>query len=101
MCAETRTAREERPASLESAVGTNFVTDVRYRLPSWRPVFPIRHEVPVNLTPPSFPTFFLSLLAGGAGIAAKLGYLPLAGFAFWLVALGFVLLLFGTLFRGL
>lgn len=55
----------------------------------------------MNLTPPSFPIFFLSVLTGGAGIAAKLGYLPLAGFAFWLVALGFVLLLFGTLFRGL
>ena len=56
----------------------------------------------MRLTPPSFPIFFISLLAGGAGIAARLGYLPfLAGFAFWLTALGFALLLIGSLFRSL
>jgi hypothetical protein len=56
----------------------------------------------MSLTPPSFPIFFISLLAGGAGIAAKFGYLaPMAPFAFWLVAFGFVLLVLGTLLRGL
>ena len=51
---------------------------------------------------PSFPMFFIAFLFGGAGIAAKLGYLAAATpFAFGLVAIGFVLLLLGTLFRGL
>jgi hypothetical protein len=56
----------------------------------------------MNLTPPSFPVFFMAVLFGGVGLAAKLGYLSLmAPFAFWLVAIGFVLLALGSLFRGL
>lgn len=56
----------------------------------------------MSLTPPSFPIFFMAVLFGGAGIAARLGYLAaVAPFAFWLVAIGFVLLAIGSLFRGL
>lgn len=56
----------------------------------------------MRLTPPSFPIFFIAVLAGGAGLATRLGYLPLlAPFAFWLVAFGFVLLVLGSVFRGL
>lgn len=56
----------------------------------------------MNLTSPSFPIFFVAALSGGAGIAAKLGYLAIAApFAFWLVAIGFGLLMLGTVFRGL
>jgi len=56
----------------------------------------------MRLTPPSFPIFFLSLLSGGTGLAVKFGYLPmLAPFAFWLVAFGFLLLVLGSLLRGL
>lgn len=56
----------------------------------------------MSLTPPSFPMFFIALLAGGSGIAARLGYLSaVAPMAFWLVALGFVLLVLASWFRGL
>lgn len=56
----------------------------------------------MSLTPPSFPIFFIAVLSGGAGLASKFGYLaPMAPFAFWLVALGFVLLALGALLRGL
>ena len=56
----------------------------------------------MHLTPPSFPIFLIAFLFGGAGIAAKLGYLAFAvPYAFWLVAIALVLLLMGTLFRGL
>ncbi len=54
---------------------------------------------------PSAPTagmFFLSLLLGGLGIAARFGYIPaLAPYAFWLVCAGLVTLLLGNLFKGL
>jgi hypothetical protein len=56
----------------------------------------------MTLTPPSFPIFFLAVLAAGAGIATKFGNVAvLAPYAFWLVALGFVLLALGSLLRGL
>jgi len=56
----------------------------------------------MSLTPPSFPIFFIAVLAGGAGIAAKLGYVAaIAPYAFWLVAVGFGLLALGSLLRGL
>jgi hypothetical protein len=55
-----------------------------------------------NLSPPTRGIFFLSLLLGGLGIAARLGYIPaLAPHAFWLVCAGLVTLLLGNLFRGL
>ena len=56
----------------------------------------------MGLTPPSFPIFFMAVLFGGAGIAARMGHLAIAApYAFWLVAIGFVLLVVGSLFRGL
>ena len=56
----------------------------------------------MGLTPPSFPMFFLATLAGGAGLAARRGFLDLPmPFAFVLVAVAFVLLWIACVFRGL
>lgn len=56
----------------------------------------------VNLTPLRFAAFFIACLCGGAGVEARLGYLAVAApYAFWLVAIGFVLLMLGSHFRGL
>jgi hypothetical protein len=56
----------------------------------------------MGLTPPSFPMFFIATLAGGAGIAAWLGFLSLpTTFAFVLVAIAFALLWVACVFRGL
>jgi hypothetical protein len=56
----------------------------------------------MGLTPPSISMFFVATLAGGAGLAARLGYVPmLAPLAFWLVALAFVLLWLASVFRNL
>ena len=56
----------------------------------------------MGLTPPSFPMFFIATLAGGAGIAARLGFLSLPmPFAFALVGLAFALLWVACVFRGL
>jgi hypothetical protein len=55
-----------------------------------------------NLSAPTAGMFFLSLLLGGIGVAAKLGYIPvLVPYAFWLVVAGLVALLIGNLFKGL
>lgn len=55
-----------------------------------------------NLSAPTTGMFFLSLLFGGLGIAARLGYIPaLVPYAFWLVCAGLVTLLLGNLFKGL
>lgn len=55
-----------------------------------------------NLSAPTTGMFFLSLLLGGIGVAAKLGYIPvLAPHAFWLVCAGLVALVLGNLFKGL
>ncbi len=56
----------------------------------------------MSLTPPSFPIFFMATVSGSAGLATRLGYLPVLGpIAFWLVAIGFALLFVGVVFRGL
>lgn len=56
----------------------------------------------MSLTPPSFPMFFIATLAGGVGIAARLGYLALsAPLSFVLVALAFLVLWVACLFRTL
>ena len=56
----------------------------------------------MRLTPPSFPMFFLSVIFGGAGLAARLGYFAAAKpFEFWLVAIGFLFLLVGVIFNDL
>jgi len=55
-----------------------------------------------NLSAPTAGMFFISLLLGGIGVAAKLGYIPvLAPHAFWIVTAGLVALLIGNLFKGL
>lgn len=55
-----------------------------------------------HLSAPTSGTFFLSLLLGGLGVAAKLHYIPaLVPYAFWLVCAGLVVLLLGNLLRSL
>ena len=55
-----------------------------------------------NLSAPTAGMFFLSLLLGGIGVAAKLGYIPaLAPHAFWILCAGLATLLLGAVFRGL
>lgn len=55
-----------------------------------------------NLSAPSTGTYFLSMLLGGLGVAAKLHYIPaLVPYAFWLVCAGLVVLLLGNLFKSL
>ncbi len=55
-----------------------------------------------NLSAPTTGMFFLSLLLGGLGIAARLGYIPaLAPYAFWLVCAALGTLLLGNMFKGL
>lgn len=55
-----------------------------------------------NLSAPSAGTFFISLILGGVGVAARLGYIPaLAHYAFWILCAGLVALLLGNLFKGL
>lgn len=55
-----------------------------------------------SLSAPSSGMFFLSLLLGGLGVAARLGYIPaLVPYAFWLVCAGLVALLAGNLFKSL
>lgn len=56
----------------------------------------------MKLTAPSPFAWFVAVAAGGAGLAAKFGLLPaLAPFAFWLVTIGFAVLLLGTLLRSM
>ncbi|WP_157062481.1 hypothetical protein [Pseudoxanthomonas dokdonensis] len=53
----------------------------------------------MKLTPPTFGVWLIAVLVGGAGIAARFGYIPaLAAHAFWLVVAGFILLVLSTLF---
>ena len=72
-----------------------------------RSTFPVlRHATQnatmIRLTPPSTPAFLISLLLGGAGIAGRLGYFPIAApNAFWLLTTAFALLLLSTLFKDL
>ncbi|AER56964.1 hypothetical protein DSC_11600 [Pseudoxanthomonas spadix BD-a59] len=55
-----------------------------------------------HLSAPTSGTFFLSLLLGGLGVAAKLHYIPaLVPYAFWLVCAGLVVLLLGNLLKSL
>lgn len=56
----------------------------------------------MKLTAPSLFAWLVALACGGAGLAAKFGWLPAAApFAFWLVTIGFVVLLLATLLRGM
>jgi hypothetical protein len=52
-----------------------------------------------NLSAPTSGMFFLSLLLGGIGVAAKMGYIPaLSVYAFWILCAGLVTLLLGNIF---
>jgi heme A synthase len=56
----------------------------------------------MKLSRPKEVTWWIAVILGGLGLVAKLGVLPtLAGYAFWLVFAGFVLLVLGTLFKNL
>ena len=55
-----------------------------------------------NLSAPTAGMFFLSLLLGGIGVAAKLDYIPaLSLYAFWILCAGLGALVLGNLFKGL
>lgn len=56
----------------------------------------------MRLSAPKVITWWVALIVGVVGILASLVAIPvLSGFAFWLVVIGFVLLLIATLISGL
>ena len=56
----------------------------------------------MKLSAPKQITWWIALIVGVAGILAHLGTIPvLSGFAFWLVAVAFVLLILATFLDGL
>lgn len=56
----------------------------------------------MRLTPPSQAVWIIAVILGVLGILASLGVIPpLAAYAFWLVTIGFVLLVLATLLRGI
>lgn len=56
----------------------------------------------MQLSEPKLVTWWIAVILGVLGILAFLVKIPvLSGFAFWLVALGFVILALGTYFKGL
>jgi heme/copper-type cytochrome/quinol oxidase subunit 1 len=56
----------------------------------------------MNLSAPMQITWWIAVIVGLAGILANAGMLPfLAAYAFWLVVIGFVLLVLATLVKNL
>jgi hypothetical protein len=56
----------------------------------------------MNLSEPKFITWLIAVILGVLGIIATLVTIPvLSGFAFWLLAAGFVLLVLATMLKGL
>ncbi|HEY0783833.1 MAG TPA: hypothetical protein VGE98_15345 [Thermoanaerobaculia bacterium] len=56
----------------------------------------------MRLSAPRKPIWTVSVVAGCLGLVGGLGVVPLlAPYAFWLLALAFVLLTLATLFKGL
>jgi hypothetical protein len=56
----------------------------------------------MRLSAPNQIVWVIALVLGVLGIIAYLGVVPpLAAYAFWLVAIGFVLLVLATLLKGL
>ena len=56
----------------------------------------------MRLTPPKKITFWISVILGALGVLATFVAIPvLSGFAFWLVVIGFVLLVLALLIKGL
>ena len=61
-----------------------------------------RKEATVKLSAPQKATWWVAVIVGVAGILAHLVTIPvLSGFAFWLVAAAFVLLVLATYLKGL
>jgi hypothetical protein len=55
----------------------------------------------MKLTLPKKSTFWISVILAALGVLAKIGTISvLSGFAFWLVVIGFVLLVLGLLIKG-
>ena len=56
----------------------------------------------MRLSAPQQVTWWIALIVGVVGMLAYLGTIPgLSAFAFWLVVVGFVLLVLATLLKGL
>ena len=56
----------------------------------------------MRLSRPKTITWWIAVIVGAAGIAAKLAAIPvLSGIAFWLVAAAFALLALANLLKGL
>jgi hypothetical protein len=58
----------------------------------------------MRLTPPAVATWVIALVVGVLGIAAHAGIFRIPGLGidpFWLVTIGYVLLLVGSLIRGM
>jgi hypothetical protein len=56
----------------------------------------------MRLSAPNQVVWVIAVVLGVLGIVAYLGVIPpLAAYAFWLVTIGFVLLVFATLLKGM
>ena len=58
----------------------------------------------MKMSAPKFIIWLIAVIIGVVGILIHLGIIAiagLAGYGFWLVTIGFVLLVIGTLFKGL
>ena len=58
----------------------------------------------MRLSPPKQTTWWIAVIAGLVGVLLQLGVVPIAlpvGYAPWLVMIGFLLLVLGTLLKGL
>jgi hypothetical protein len=56
----------------------------------------------MKLSAPKQVTFWIAVVLAVVGVIAFLVHIPvLSGFAFWLVVIGFILLLLGNLIAGL
>lgn len=56
----------------------------------------------MKLSAPMVITFWIAVIIAVLGIIAQLVTIPvLSGFAFWLVVIGFVILVLGNLLKGL
>jgi hypothetical protein len=54
----------------------------------------------MNLSVPTVPVWVIAVILGGIGILSKLTVIPsVTPYAFWLVTIGFLLLVLGTLLK--
>lgn len=54
----------------------------------------------MNLSAPTFPVWVIAVVAGGVGLLSKFVAIPgVTPYAFWLVVVGFLLLVLGTLLK--